>query len=112
MAAEPFSGVTMPLDVEAIAVDPIEAGERSVELFAEILGEAGSVALNQAIFGAVPFSQDIDRIVELRRPELWAGIEASGSRRSGAGRRPSQPIYLPLTDRLLSCALLAHAAWT
>ena len=44
MEAEPFSGVTVPLDVEAIAADPVEAGERSVELFAEVLREAGSVA--------------------------------------------------------------------
>ena len=46
-----------PLDVEASAADPVEAGERSVELFAEVLREAGSVALNEAIFGAVPLSR-------------------------------------------------------
>src|SRR5437868_14630382 len=69
MQAEPFSGVTVPLDVEAIAADPVEAGERGVELFAEILRKAGAVALNEAIFGAVPLSQDIDGIVELRRPD-------------------------------------------
>jgi len=67
--AEPFSGVTVPLDVEAVATDPIEASEGGVELFAEILREAGAVALNEAIFGAVPFSQDIDGVVELRRPD-------------------------------------------
>lgn len=69
MEAEPFSGVTVPLDVEAVAADAVEAGERGVELFAEILREAGSVALNEAIFGAVPLSQDIDGILELRRPD-------------------------------------------
>jgi hypothetical protein len=47
----------------------VEAGERSVELFAEILLEAGAVALNEAIFGAVPLSQDVDGVVELRRPD-------------------------------------------
>jgi len=52
MQAEPFSGVTVPLDVEAIRADPVETGERGVELFAEILREAGAVALNEAIFGA------------------------------------------------------------
>lgn len=67
--AVPFSGVTVPLDVEAITADPIEASERGVELFAEILREAGAVALNEAIFGAVPLSQYIDWIVELRRPD-------------------------------------------
>ncbi|MDX3967876.1 MAG: hypothetical protein QHD01_14895 [Bradyrhizobium sp.] len=69
MQAEPFSGVTVPLDVEAIAADPVEACERGVELFAEILREAGAVALNEAIFRAVPLSQDIDRVVELCRPD-------------------------------------------
>ena len=66
--------MTVPLDVEVIAVDPVEAGERSVELFTEILREAGAVALNEAILGAVPLSQDIDRIVELCRPD--SGQEA------------------------------------
>ena len=66
MQAEPFSGVTVPLDVEAVAADPIKAGERCVELFAEILLKAGAVALNEAILSAVPLSQDIDGIVELR----------------------------------------------
>jgi hypothetical protein len=42
MKAEPFSGVTVPLDVEAIVADPVEAGERGVELFVEILREARS----------------------------------------------------------------------
>jgi hypothetical protein len=31
----------VPLKVEAIAVDPVEAGEGRVELFAQILREAG-----------------------------------------------------------------------
>ena len=69
MQAEPLSGVTVPLDVEAVAADPVEACERGVELLAEILREAGAVALNEAIFGAVPLSQDIDGVVELRRPD-------------------------------------------
>ena len=69
MQTEPFSGVTVPLDVEAVAADPIEAGEGSVELFAEIFLEAGAVALNEAVLGAVPLSQDIDGIVELRRSD-------------------------------------------
>jgi hypothetical protein len=36
------------LDVEAVAADPIEAGEGGVELFAEILLEAEAVSLNEA----------------------------------------------------------------
>ena len=69
MQAEPFAGVTVPLHVEPVAADPVEAGEGSVELFAEVLREAGAVALNETIFGSAPVSQDIDRVVELRRPD-------------------------------------------
>ena len=39
MQAEPFSGVAVPLEVEAIAADPVEASEGSL-LFPEILREA------------------------------------------------------------------------
>ena len=69
MEAEPFSGVAMPLDVEAVGADPVEASEGRVELLAEIFREAGAVALDEAILGAVPFAEDIDGIVELRRPD-------------------------------------------
>ena len=74
MQAEPFSGVAMPLEVEAVAADPVETGEGRVKLFAEILRETGAVALNEAILGAVPLAEDIDGIVELRR--LDGGQEA------------------------------------
>jgi len=69
MQAKPFAGVTMPLEVKAIAADPVEAGERGVELLAEILREAGAVTLDEPISGAVPFSLDVDGIVELRGPD-------------------------------------------
>jgi len=39
MQAEPFSGVAVPLEIEAIAADPIEAGKGRVKLFAQILRE-------------------------------------------------------------------------
>src|SRR6516164_6901519 len=82
MQAEPFSGVTVTLDVEAVAADPIEAGEGGVELFAEILLEARAVALNEAVLGVVPLSQDIDGIVELRRSDggQEAGLQESSIR--------------------------------
>jgi hypothetical protein len=32
MQAEPFSGVAAPPDIEAVAADPVEAGEGGVEL--------------------------------------------------------------------------------
>src|ERR1700729_371893 len=69
MEAEPLSGVAMPLDVEAVGADPVEASEGRVELLAEIFREAGAVALDEAILGAMPFAEDIDGIVELRRPD-------------------------------------------
>ncbi len=64
--AEPFACVTMPVDIEAIAGDPVQACEGSVELFASVLWEAGTVALNKAIPGAMPFAENVDGIVELR----------------------------------------------
>jgi hypothetical protein len=39
MEAEPFSGVAMPRDVEAVGADSVEASERRVELLAEIFRE-------------------------------------------------------------------------
>ena len=65
--AEPFPGVAVPPEIEAVPADPVEPGEGGVELFAEILREAGAVALNEPILGAVPFAENIDGIVELRR---------------------------------------------
>src|SRR5688572_16819190 len=69
MPAEPFSSVSVPLEVKAIVTDPVEPGEGRVEFFAAILREAGAVALNETILGAVPLAEDVDRIVELRRPD-------------------------------------------
>ena len=69
MQAERFSGVAVPLEVEAITADPVEAGEGRIKLFAEILRETGAIALNEAILGAVPLAEDVDGIVELRRPD-------------------------------------------
>jgi len=91
MQAEPFSGVAVPLEVEAIAADPVEAGEGRVKLFAEILRETGAVALNEAILGAVPLAEDIDGIVELRRPDggQEAGLqEVVDQVLAGRGHKP------------------------
>jgi len=67
MEAEPFSGVAMPLNIEAVGADPVEAGEGRIELLAEIVREAGAVALDEAIFCAVPSAENVDGIVELSR---------------------------------------------
>ena len=69
MQAEPFSGVAVPPYVEAVAADPVEASEGGIELLAEILRKAGAVTLDEAILGAMPLSEDIDGVVELRRPD-------------------------------------------
>lgn len=63
------TGAAMAMDVEAVAADPVEAGEGGIEFFAEIFGEAGAVALDEAILRAAQFAEDIDWIVELRRPD-------------------------------------------
>ena len=34
MKGEPLAGVAMPLEVEAVAADPVKAGKGCVELFA------------------------------------------------------------------------------
>jgi len=70
MPAEPFSGVAMPKEVKAVAGDPVEAGERSIELVAEIIRKAGTVALDEAILGAMPLAEEIDGIIEVCRPDV------------------------------------------
>src|SRR5712672_1908354 len=102
MQAEPFAGVAMPLEIEAVAADPVETGEGRVKLFAEILRETGAIALNEAILGAVPLAENIDGIVELRRPDggQEAGLQEVVD--PGAGRRPSPPIFLPRKNRSIS----------
>jgi hypothetical protein len=67
MEAKPFASVVMPLYVKAVGADPVEASEGRIELFAEIVREARAVALDEAIFGAVPSAENVDGIVELRR---------------------------------------------
>ena len=62
--AEPLSGVAVPLDVETVAADPIEADKGGVELFTDIFREAGTVSLNEPMLGAVPFANNVDGIVE------------------------------------------------
>lgn len=58
----PSTGVATPLEVEA--------GERRVELLAEVVGKAGVVALDEAVLGAARSAEDIDGVVELGRPDL------------------------------------------
>lgn len=69
MKTEPGACVAMPLDIEAVAADPVEAREGSVELLAEVFRVAGPIALDKPILGAVPFTEDIDRVVEFCRPD-------------------------------------------
>ena len=68
--APPLTRVAMPLKVEAVAADPVEASEGRVELFAKVVWEAGTVALNEAVLRAAPFAKDVDGVVELGRSDL------------------------------------------
>src|ERR1700728_3628623 len=69
MEAEPFAGMPMPLKVEAPGADPVQTRECRVKLLAEVLGKAGPIALNEAIACSVPFPADVNRVVELGRPD-------------------------------------------
>jgi hypothetical protein len=65
MEAEPSPGVSMPLDIEAIAAYPVQASERGVEFLAQGLRLTGSIALDKPIAASMPFAEDIDWVVEL-----------------------------------------------
>src|ERR1700742_1575210 len=69
--AEPRAGMAMPLDIEAVGLNPVESGEGSVELFAQVLREAGAVALNEAVAVAAPLAADVDGVIELALPDGW-----------------------------------------
>ncbi|MBB4198741.1 hypothetical protein GGD83_002545, partial [Rhodoblastus sphagnicola] len=58
-----LSGVAMPLDVEAIAADPVQARERSIELLAKVVLESGAIANDEAIVGSASLAEDVDGIV-------------------------------------------------
>ena len=86
MEAEPSSGVSMPLDIETVAADPVQASERGVEFFAQGLWLTGSIALDEPIAVSMPFAEDIDWVVEL----------------SGADRRQKSRLQ-HLVDKSLAC---------
>ena len=65
MEGKPLASVAMPLNIKAVGADPVEAGEGRIELLAEIVREAGAVALDEAIFGTEPSAENVDGIVEL-----------------------------------------------
>ena len=69
MEAEPFAGMPMPLKVEGAGADPVHTREWRIKLLAEVLGKAGPIALNEAIACSVPFAADVNRVVELGRPD-------------------------------------------
>ena len=61
MEAKPFASVAMPLNIKAVGADPVEAGEGRIELLAEMVREAGAVALDEANIGAVPSAENVGR---------------------------------------------------
>ena len=62
--AVPSSGMPMPLDIEAIPANPVQADEGTIELLTKVLGEAGTVTLDKAVSCAMPLAENIDWIVE------------------------------------------------
>ena len=60
MEAEPSSGMSMPLEIEAVAANPVQTSERRVEFFAQGLWLTGSIALDEPIAVSMPFAEDID----------------------------------------------------
>ena len=78
--AAPFSGVAMPLDVESVAADPVEARKRRVELLAEIFLEVGAVALDEA--GMKEITEGLDqtkqRIVDFAALEPLTALSDTG----------------------------------
>jgi len=60
----PNACMAVPLDIEAIPGDPVQPHEGAIELLIHRLGEAGTVALDEAISCAMPFAVNVDGIVE------------------------------------------------
>ena len=58
-------GMSMPLDIEAVAAYPVQASERGVEFFAQSVWLTGSIALDEPIAVSMPFAEDIDWVIEL-----------------------------------------------
>jgi hypothetical protein len=50
----------MPVEIEAVAAHPVQASERSVEVFAQGVRLTGSIALDKPIAVSMPFAEDID----------------------------------------------------
>src|SRR5262249_61678584 len=66
----PLAGVAKVGQVETIAGDVFEAGERRIEFPPGVVHKARTVALDESVVGAVPPPADIDRIVEIP----WANL--------------------------------------
>ncbi|WP_181419002.1 hypothetical protein [Rhodopseudomonas faecalis] len=61
----------MPLQIEAIRADPVQAREWRVKFFTQGFGLAGSIALDEPITASMPFADDIDRVVERGGADCW-----------------------------------------
>ena len=71
MDTEPLAGMAMPLDVEPVAADPVDAGKGCIELFAKVLGETRAVALQEAISATMPFPLNVDGVIEGGPGDDW-----------------------------------------
>jgi hypothetical protein len=54
----------MPLDIEVIPANPVQADEWTVELLTKVVGESGAVTLDKAVSCAMPLAENIDWIVK------------------------------------------------
>ena len=61
----PSACVAVPLDIKTVSSDPVQGCEGAIELLIQRLGDAGTVALDEAISCATPLAVDVDGIVEL-----------------------------------------------
>lgn len=83
MDEEPLACMPVPLDIEPVWSDPVDACEGGIELFTEVFGEAGSIALKEPVFLTVPFALNVDRVVELawgddgQEPGFQNGVDES-----------------------------------
>jgi len=70
METPPFAGMPHPVDIEPVRPDTVNAGERRIELLAEIVRHTRSIALHETISPRSPSTMDIDHIVPFSGTDL------------------------------------------
>jgi len=54
--------MSMPLDLEEVPANPVQASEGAVEFLVQIVRKAGAVALDEAIPSPMPFAVNVDGV--------------------------------------------------